>query len=103
MDKQKVNFENLQKELLEWIEKISLLESRLDESGTSLKTNDSEVIEILHPEIKLVEMRMAELRESVEEAHEQLKHGLQKAIKDLKEVYIKASVRSRLKLDKNFA
>jgi len=103
MDKKQITFEDLQKQLLKWNEKIGELESRLVETGTSLITGNSETIEILHPEVKLVEMRMAELRETGEEAREELKHGLQKAIKDLKEAYTKASVHSRLDLNKNFA
>ena len=47
-------------------------------------------------------MRMAELRESGEEARDQLRHGLEKAVKDLKEAYLKASAHSHLELDKSF-
>ena len=102
MDKKEESFENLQKQLLEWNEKCCKLESRLIETGSSLKTDYSETIEVIHPETKLVEMRMAELRESGEEAREYLMHGLEKAIKDLKEAYLKASVHSHLELDKTF-
>ncbi len=102
MDKKEVFFQNLQKQLLEWNEKCGNLESRLIETGSSLKTDYGETIEIIHPETKLVEMRMAELRESGEEARDDLRHGLEKAIKDLKEAYLKASVRSHLELDKSF-
>lgn len=102
MDKEQIIFEDLQKQLLEWNKKIGELESRLIETGSSLTTGNSETIEILHPEIKLVEMRMAELRETGEEARYELRHGLQKAVKVLKEAYTKASVHSRLDLNKSF-
>lgn len=103
MDKKQNIFEDLQKQLIEWNEKFSDLESRLLETQTSLKTSFSDAIEILHPEVKLVEMRMAQLRESGEEARDELKHGLQKAIKDLKEAYVKASLHSHLEINKSFA
>lgn len=103
MDKRQIIIEELQKQLLEWNKKIGELESKAAETGSSLKTNYSETIEILHPEIKLVEMRMAELREKGEDVYEELIHGLQKAIKDLKEAYRKASVHSHQEPDRNFA
>ncbi len=102
MDKKQIIFEDLQKQLIEWNEKYGDLESRLLETRSCLKTSYNDTIEILHPEVKLVEMRMARLRESGEEARDELKHGLQKAIKELKEAYIKASLHSYLELNKNF-
>ena len=103
MDKRQIIFEDLQKQITEWNEKYGELASRLLETHSSLKTDYSESIEILHPEIRLVEMRMAELRESGEKAHEELIYGLQKAIKDMREAYIKASLHSRKETDHSFA
>lgn len=94
MDKKQIIFEDLLKQLAEWNEKYCDLESRLSSIHSSIKTNYSEYIEILHPEIKLVETRMAELRESREEVREELIHGLKKAVRDLKEAYVKASIYS---------
>jgi len=102
MDKKQIIFEDLQNQLVEWNEKCGKLESRLIETGSSLTADYGETIEIIHPETKLVEMRMAELRESGEEARDQLRHGLEKAVKDLKEAYLKASAHSHLELDKSF-
>ncbi|HKB86696.1 MAG TPA: hypothetical protein VKD08_11025 [Ignavibacteriaceae bacterium] len=103
MDKQQIIFEDLQRQLIEWNERFSELESRLLETHASLKTVWSETPEILHPEMKLVEMRMAELRESGTEASDELKFGLQKAIKVMKEAYLKASLHSHLEINKSFA
>lgn len=103
MDKKQIIFDDLQKQLLEWNKKIGELESRLVETGSSLKTSYSDTIEILHPEVKLVEMRMSELKETGEAARDELRHGLQKAVKNLKEAYTKASARSHTELNKNFA
>ncbi len=94
MDTKQNIFEDLLKQLAEWDEKYRALELRLSEMHSPVKTNYSECIEILHPEIKLVEMRMAGLRETREEVSEELIHGLKKAVKDLKEAYVKASVYS---------
>ncbi len=102
MDKKHLILEDLQKQLTEWVEKYSDLESRYSEVHSSVKTNYSESIEILHPEIKLVEMRMAELRESREEVREELIHGLKKAVKDLKEAYVKASMQNSRQLEKTY-
>ncbi len=99
MDKKQLIFEDLLNQLTEWSEKYSGLESRLPEIQSSLKTSNSEGIEILHPEIKLVEMKMAALRESKEELREDLIQGLKKAVKDLKEAYVKASFHSSPKED----
>lgn len=91
MDKKQIIFEDLLKQLVEWNEKYCNLDSRLSSVHSIIKRNYIEDIEILHPEIKLVETRMAELRESREEVREELIHGLKKAIKDLREAYVKAS------------
>lgn len=102
MDKKQILFKDLHRQLNNWDGKFSDLESRLFETGSELKTDYSETIEILHPEIKLVEMRMAELRESGEDACEELIYRLQKPIKVLKEAYAKASTRGHLEIDKSF-
>jgi predicted nucleic acid-binding Zn-ribbon protein len=99
MDKRQIIFEDLLKQLSEWNEKFCDLETRLSAIHSSIKTNYSESIEVLHPEIKLVETRMAALRESREDVREELIHGLNKAIKDLKEAYIKASFYSSQKVN----
>ncbi len=91
MDKKQIIFEDLLKQLIEWNEKYCDLDSRLSSIHSLIKTNYREDVEILHPEIKLVETRMAELRESGEEVRDELIHGLKKAIKDLREAYVKAS------------
>jgi hypothetical protein len=96
MDKEQLILENLQKQLIEWNEKFGDLESRLLETKLSLKTNYSDVIEILHPEIKLVEMKMAELRDSGEIARQELRSGLQMAIKEMKNAFMKASLHSHI-------
>ena len=103
MDKHQIIFEDLQRQLTEWNERFSELESRLLATQASLKTSWTETPEILHPEMKLVEMRMAELRDSGEEARNELKFGLQKAIKIMKEAYLKASLQSHLEINKSFA
>jgi len=43
------------------------------------------------------------LRESGTEASDELKFGLQKAIKVMKEAYLKASLHSHLEINKSFA
>ena len=103
MDKRQIIFEDLQKQISEWNERCGELASRLLETHSSLRTDYSEPVEILHPEIKLVEMRMAELRESGEKAQAELIHGLQKAVKDMREAYVKASLHSRIEGNHSFA
>ncbi len=103
MDKQQIIFEDLQRQLIEWNDRFSELESRLLETNSALKTGLAEMPEIIHPEVRLVEMRMAELRVSGREACDELKLGLQKAIKVMKEAYVKASLHSHLEINKSFA
>ena len=92
MDKKQIIFEDLLNQLAEWNEKYCDLVSRWSELRSSVKTDFNEYIEVLHPEIKLVETRMAGLRDAREEVREELIHGLKKAVKDLRESYVKASL-----------
>jgi hypothetical protein len=103
MDKKQIDFEDLQKELTGWNEKFGELESLLIDAKPSQKSGYSEPIEILHPEVKLVEMRMAELKGNEEGARDELRHGLQKAIKVLKEAYVKALHYSNQESDESLA